>query len=276
MRVLIVDDEVGICRRLKRELQKEGHEVQYKTSPLHVLEYLKKANRKGKPFNLLLLNLKMPEMNGLTLFTRIREERLGVEVIIMTGYREEQTVIEAIRLSARNYLKKPISLEELDAAMLHISEKVIEEVKNNATYRILVVDDEKNLCARIKRELDKEGYQTAVAHNGAQCLDYFKKNKADVLIVDIKMPRMSGLELLERCREITDDFVPIIITGHGDFEIATKSLKLGAYDYLKKPISLDKLIASVKKGIEHLNSLRGRPMFNQNQTKGSINTGEGK
>ena len=123
MKVLIVDDEIEICRRLKRELQKEGHEVEYRTSPLYVLEELKRARRDGEPYNLLLLNVRMPEMDGLTLFSHIREERLGVEVIIMTGYREEQTMIEAIRLSARNYLTKPVSLEELDTALSQVHNK---------------------------------------------------------------------------------------------------------------------------------------------------------
>lgn len=257
MKILIVDDEVEICQRLQRELQKEGHEVEYRTSPLYVLEELKRARRDAEPYNLLLLNIRMPGMNGLTLFSHIREERLGVEVIIMTGYREEQTVIEAIRLSARNYLNKPVSLEELDAALSHVHNKTAEEAYANRRYRILVVDDEQDLCRRIRREMDKEGYQTAVAYTAEECIDYFKKNKVDVLIADIKMPGMSGLEMLEECREITNDFVSIVITGHGNHETAKKALKLHAYDYLRKPLSIDALITSVKKGIEHLNALRG-------------------
>jgi YesN/AraC family two-component response regulator len=70
-----------------------------------VLEELKKARSEGRPFNLLLLNVQMPEMNGLTLFSRIREKRLGVETIIMSGYQDEQVVMEAIRLSVNDYLK---------------------------------------------------------------------------------------------------------------------------------------------------------------------------
>ena len=252
MKILIIDDEITICRRLKRELEKEGHEVYYETSPSHVLERLKKAGSESKPFNLLLLNIRMPQMNGLTLLSHIREERLGVEVIVMTGYREEQTVIEAIRLSARNYLNKPISLEELDAAVFHAQKTAIKDKNNNGKHHILVVDDEQDLCRHIKRELDKEGYHTEAVYTGEECVDYFKKNKVDVLITDIRMPRISGLEMLEQCRVITDDFASIIITGHGDHETAKKSLKLGACDYLKKPISLEELITAVKKGIEKL------------------------
>ncbi|MBU4426060.1 MAG: response regulator, partial [Proteobacteria bacterium] len=247
MKILIVDDEISICQRLQRELQKEGHEAGYQTLSVHVLEELRKASREGKPFDLLLLNITMPEMDGLTLLRRIREERLDIGVIIMTGHRKEQTVIEAIRLSAVDYLNKPISLEELDDSVFRMREKIITEANNNK-YRILVVDDEKKLCRRIKRELDKEGYRVTVTYSGEECLDYFKKNSVDVLIADIKMPQMNGLEMLKKCREINSGFAAIIITGHGDHEIAKKSLKLGAYDYLKKPISLFRLILMIIRG----------------------------
>ncbi len=257
MKILIVDDEEEICKRLQRELEKEGHEAFYLTSPITVLEELKEARREGKPYNLLLLNVQMPEMNGLTLFSRIREERLGVETIIMSGYQDEQVVIEAIRLSVLDFLKKPISLAELEASLFRVREKIIENTNNNAMYRLLVVDDEHEICMRIKRELEKEGYQVTATYNGRECLEYFKSNRVDMLITDIKMPGMSGLELIERCREITDDFAPIIITGHGDYEKARKSLKLGVYAYLKKPLSLDELVTVVKRGIEQLNIRRG-------------------
>ena len=111
MKVLIADDEVTICKRLKRELEKEGQEVYYEISSGYVLKRLRKARREKKPFDLLLLNVHMPKVDGLTLLSFIREERLDIEVIIMTGYREEQIVIDAMRLCARNYPNKPISLE---------------------------------------------------------------------------------------------------------------------------------------------------------------------
>jgi DNA-binding NtrC family response regulator len=256
MKLLIVDDEIEICKRLQRELQKEGHEVEYITSPLDVLMELKKAKRDFKPYNILILNVRMPGMDGLALLRRIREEHLDVEVIITTGYRDEEVVIEAIHLSVGDYVNKPISLEELDAAISHVYNRLVKEKQGSGNYRILVVDDEKELCTRIKRELEKEGYQAASVYTAEECIEYFKKNKVDVLIADIKMPGMSGLEMLERCREIADDFVSIIITGHGNHETAKRALKLHAYDYLRKPLSIDALILSVKKSIEHLKVLR--------------------
>ncbi|MFH1082373.1 MAG: response regulator [Pseudomonadota bacterium] len=257
MKIMIIDNEIEICNRLQRELRKEGHEVEYTTSPLTVIEELKKSRRDGEMYPLLLLNIEMPGMDGLTLLRHIREEFLSVEVIIMTGYREEQTVIKAMRLLAGNYITKPISLEKLNAIISDLMNRAADMSNINQEYRILVVDNEKDLCRRIKRELDKEGYQTAVTYTGKGCVDYFKKNRVDVLIADVKMPGMSGFEVLARCRKIADDFVSIIITGHGDYDTAIAALKLQAFDYLKKPLSLDGLIISVKKGVRHLNAIRG-------------------
>ncbi|RLC66800.1 MAG: hypothetical protein DRI48_03875, partial [Chloroflexi bacterium] len=257
MRVLIVDDEIGICRRLQRELQKEGYEVEYTTSAIGVLEQLKNAEQEGRAYALLLLDLRMPRVDGLSLLREIRQAQLDLDVVIITGHGDEDKAIESIRLGAVDYLRKPISLEALHTAVFRVQQKRAAEEKRALEYSVLVVDDEKELCARIKRELDKEGYRTAVAYDGLEGLDYFSHHRVDVAIVDIKMPGMSGLEMLERCQEINADFVTIIITGHGDHERAIRALQLGVFNYLHKPISLEELVTSVGKGIELLHLRRG-------------------
>ena len=257
MRVYIVDDEVGICRHLQRELKKEGYDVKYTTSSVNVLKELKGAEKKGYSYDLLLLDIRMPKMSGLKLLEKIREARLDLDTIIITGHGDEDIATESIRLGAVDYLRKPISLEELHTAIFRVQQKRAEREKKALEHRILIVDDEKELCTHIKRELEKEGYQVAVAYDGAEGLEHFKNYRVDLAIVDIKMPEMSGLEMLERCREITDDFVSIIITGHGYHEKAIEALKLGVLNYLRKPISLEELVTSVSKGIDLLYLRRG-------------------
>ncbi|MCG2736648.1 MAG: response regulator, partial [Candidatus Methanoperedenaceae archaeon] len=257
MKVLIVDDEVEICRHLQRELKKEGCEVEYTTSPLEVIERLYDAKRQEMPYELLLLDLRMPGVDGFELLKRIREAQLDLDAIIITAYGDEDKAVEAVRLGAVDYLRKPISLEELHTAIFRVQQKRTQEAKKALRHRILIVDDEKDMCARIRRELDKEGYQTAVAYDGVEGMDYIKNNRVDVVITDIRMPGMSGLELLRRCREINDDCVFIIITGYGDHETAIEALRLGVFNYLKKPVMLEELIVSVDRGIELLLLRRG-------------------
>ncbi|MGB2727197.1 MAG: response regulator [Halobacteriota archaeon] len=253
MKVLIVDDEEKICKRLQRELQKEGYDIDYTTTSVGVLEKLMDAEKKDyAAYELLLLDLRMPEIDGLTLLKKIREAQLDLDVIIITAFGDVDKAIESIRLGAIDYLRKPISLEELRTAIFRVQQKRAAEEKMPLEHRILVVDDEKDVCKRIKRELEKVGYKVAVAHDGVKGLDYFKNNHVDLVLADIKMPRMNGLEMLEKCSEIKPDFVPIVITGVGDYEKAIDALKLGVFDYLKKPISLEELITTVNKGFELL------------------------
>ncbi len=257
MRVLIVDDEIGICEHLQRELQKEDHEVEYTTSPVDVLRELENAKKGGNAYDLLLLDIKMPRVDGLTLLKRIKEAEPDLDAIIITGHGDEDKAIESIRLGAMDYLTKPISLEELDTAVFRVRERRVKGKKRALEHSILIVDDEKELCERIRRELEKEGYKIATAYDGVEGLNYFKNKRVDLAIVDIKMPKMNGLEMLEKCKEINDNFISIIITGYGDHEKAIKSLRLGVFNYLQKPLSLEELITSVKKGIEHLLLRRG-------------------
>lgn len=257
MKVMVVDDEEAICKRLQAELQKEGYDVEYTTQPAGVVEKLTEAKKKGRDYayELLLLDLRMPEIDGFTLLNEIRAVDLDLDVIIITAYGDEDKAIEAIRLGAIEYLKKPISLQELRTAIFHVEQKRAKE--GAFEHRILVVDDEKDLCAYLKRELGKEGYEVAVAYDGTDGLEYFKNHRVDVVISDIRMPKMNGLEMLEKCREINNDFVSIIITGFSDHENAIKALRLGVFGYLKKPLSLEETITLVDKGTELLSLRRG-------------------
>ena len=252
MKILIVDDKEIVCTQLEREIRKEGFKVEYRISPLSVLEDLKKAKRNGEPYNLLFLNIRMPGMDDFELLEKIRKERLNLSVIFITGYDDEEKAIKAIRLGAFDYLNKPISLKELHTAIFRVKQKIEREEKKSFSRSVLVVDDEKDLCDHVKHELNKEGYLVIAAYNGDEGLDYFKNNRVDIVIADLKMHIMSGLEMIKHCREVTDDFISIITTGHGDQEAAIEALRMGVFNYLRKPISLEELIISVNKGIDLL------------------------
>ena len=257
MKILIIDDEEVICKHLQRELQKEGFTVEYRISPLNVLEDLKRAKEDGEPYSLLFLDIRMQGMDGFELLEEIKKARLNLNVIFITGHGDEEKAIKAIRLGAFDYLNKPIFLKELHTAIYRIKQKMEREKKESFRHHVLVVDDEKDLCDRIKHELDKEGYQVTAIYDSEEGLNYFKNNRVDIVIADFKMPGMSGLEMIKQCKEITDNFISIIITGHGDQETAIGALRMSISDYLKKPISLEELIISVDKGAELLLLQRG-------------------
>jgi Response regulator containing CheY-like receiver, AAA-type ATPase, and DNA-binding domains len=136
---------------------------------------------------------------------------------------------------------------------------------NNKKERILVVDDEKIVRESLFHWFQEEGYLVETAEDGETALRIFDKNKFDLLLVDMKMPGMSGLELLSKVKEIDKDTIVILITAFASVPTAIKALKDGAYDYVTKPVDPDELEHLVKKALEQ-KSLR----VENEQLKGNI------
>lgn len=111
--------------------------------------------------------------------------------------------------------------------------------------RILVVDDEASICEALKEVLEYESYAVTTVMRAEEALKLLADETFDVLISDIKMPEMDGMELLEQVRKLSD--VPVImITGHGDIDTAVSALKKGAFDFITKPLDLNRLLISVR------------------------------
>lgn len=116
--------------------------------------------------------------------------------------------------------------------------------------RILVVDDEQGLCAGIQEALRREGYQVDATTEPARALGWAEQRLYNLVVSDIKMPGMTGQELLLKVRDRQADVLFILITAHGSVENAVESMRQGAYDYLTKPIDLKRLRAIVEKALE--------------------------
>jgi two-component system nitrogen regulation response regulator NtrX len=115
---------------------------------------------------------------------------------------------------------------------------------------ILIVDDEPAIQQSLKGVLEDEGYEAAVAGSAEACLDMLNKRPFDVVLLDIWLPGMDGLEALEKIKEADGAPEVIMISGHGTIETAVRATKLGAFDFLEKPLSLEKTLILVKNAIE--------------------------
>jgi DNA-binding NtrC family response regulator len=107
--------------------------------------------------------------------------------------------------------------------------------------RILVVDDEPDVCEMLEKFLTIKGYEVSTALSGEDALALVKKEKPHIVLLDIIMPEMDGLECLERIKEIDNEIGVIMITAIKQDEVGKKAMKLGAYDYITKPLSLQYL-----------------------------------
>lgn len=116
---------------------------------------------------------------------------------------------------------------------------------------ILVVDDEKSIRDSIKMILEYEKYRVVFAENGARALEAFTEQEFDAVLLDIKMPPgKDGIEVLREMRKLKSNVPVIMVSGHGTFETAVEATKLGAYDYLPKPLDRDKVLITVRNAIE--------------------------
>jgi len=126
--------------------------------------------------------------------------------------------------------------------------------------KVLIADDEKNLARVLGNELGRRGHQVAVVEGGAEAVDHLRQDPADVLLLDINMPGMDGIEVLRRIQDAADRPEVIMMTAYATVPTAIEAMKLGAYDYLTKPCKLEKLDLLIRKAAEK------RGLARQNET----------
>lgn len=112
--------------------------------------------------------------------------------------------------------------------------------------KILIIDDERSIRNSLKEILADEGYDVDVAENGAQGCSMVEKEKYDIIFCDIKMPEMDGMEVLDKFSEMGIDSAVVMISGHGDIDTAVECIKKGAFDFIQKPLDLNRILITIK------------------------------
>jgi DNA-binding NtrC family response regulator len=115
--------------------------------------------------------------------------------------------------------------------------------------KVLVIDDEKSIRSTLKEILEYEKYEVEVAADGLEGLEIIKTKKFDVILCDIKMPKMDGIEVLENIMKSTDTPI-VMISGHGNIDTAVEAIKKGAFDYIAKPLDLNRLLVTLRNAMD--------------------------
>src|ERR1044071_698400 len=118
---------------------------------------------------------------------------------------------------------------------------------------ILIIDDEKAIRKTLSEILSFEGYKIEEAGDGEEGLKKFKEKNYDVVLCDIKMPKIDGIEFLQKAGEVNPDIPIIMISGHGNIETAVEAVKKGAFDFISKPPDLNRLLITIRNALDRNN-----------------------
>ena len=117
------------------------------------------------------------------------------------------------------------------------------------TKKILIVDDDQDICLLLDKFLSKKGYETSTAQNGASATEILKQDKYDLVLCDFKLPDLNGLELIQKIKVINPEAALLLITGYSDVKVAVKAIKLGAFDYVTKPLYPDEILITIENAL---------------------------
>ncbi len=133
---------------------------------------------------------------------------------------------------------------------------------------ILVIDDEKSIRNTLKEILEYEKFTVDLAEHGVEGLEKYQKGKYDIVLCDIKMPEMDGLEVLEKIFEEEGDAQVIMISGHGNIDNAVEAIKKGAYDFIEKPLDLNRLLITIRNALDKSTLITETKVLKRKVSKG--------
>jgi len=254
-RVLIVDDDAIVLKILRKLVERELCQVETAT---HVREA--KGILAGNSFEVVLCDLRLPDGTGLDLLRHCRESAPRTEFVILTAGADFETVVEAIRLGACNYLEKPILPEKLQTVLKEAIDRRAQpgslDDSRDRPPKILILDDSYTILKVVSNILTRLGYLPLLAENIPEALALLESEKPDLIISDINLKESSGLDFLSQVKKMVHDVPVIMITSSTSVDTAIEALRRGAYDYLTKPLNPNALELTVKRAYGVVRALR--------------------
>ncbi len=284
IRVLLVDDEEDYVKAMAERMDMRDLQSQVALSGEEAMAVLE-----TDPPDVMVLDLRMPGMQGMEVLEKVKRDHPHIQVIILTGHGGDKEEKEARRLGAFEYLQKPADItalmktiqgawkrsvqaakefvreqkedfeesmtaaalaeggmhEEARGMMQGRSAPVCEDPEARAL-TVLLVDDEEDYVRTMAERLEMRDVGSDVALNGEAALAMLEDGLPDVMVLDLKMPGMGGLEVLEVVKKNHPQIQVIILTGHGSKKEEVEARRLGAFDYLQKPVDINDLMERVR------------------------------
>ncbi len=233
MRIFIVDDDRDFAESMAEVFKMRGYDVETAASGEEAVRRFKE-----KDFDVAFMDVKMPGKNGVQSFLEIRKLKPHTKVIMMTGYSVEQLLEQAVENGDLGVLHKPLNMKKVLG--------MVREVQTSGV--VLIADDDPDFAKSVKELLEDNHYTVSVVHNGQDAVDLILRNGIDVVILDLRMPVLNGLEVYMELKRKNKSIPALIVTAYPDEEMkALDSLRaMSQLGILTKPFDPRKLIEAVE------------------------------
>ena len=231
-KILLVDDNVEFLDSVKDVLDDKGYDVVTADNGAEALRLVS-----GDWFDVVLMDIKMPGMNGVECFIEMKKLRPEPKVILMTAYSVEELIRQAFAEGVYAVLSKPLDMSV-------IFDRIDEIRKQGIGGMVLVADDDKALCDNLADILTNGNFKVFTAYNGSEAIRQAESHAFDILLVDMKLPMLNGLEVYRRIKRIRPEIVAIVISGYANEmdDFIRQTLDESAYTFLNKPLEMGKVL----------------------------------
>ncbi len=234
IKILIVDDEQGVCDSIKKPFSYIGFTVFTATAAKKAESILKK----NKP-KIIFLDILMPDVDGIDLLKKFKEIDPGVIVIMVTAKGDEETRQKALQAGADEFMTKPFSFDDLRSVAIEKIGMLLGKSGHAQKPHILIVDDEEKARQNL-RDFISPRYDCDIseANDGESAIEKVKEKKPDVILLDVRMPGVSGIDVIQEIKPINPDARVMVISAWKSPDVANKAMEMGAFDYIDKPIDM--------------------------------------
>jgi len=293
IKVLLVDDEEDYVRTMAERLEMRDLPSRVATSGAEALKMVQ-----AEAPDVMVLDLRMPGIDGMQVLERVKDEHPQVQVIILTGHGSDKEAQEARALGAFEYLQKPADTGQLldtitaawkrglkvaaellrdskkkfdrtmeaaawaEAGVAEMAVEALEEparaaeaaseapampASGSGALKVLLVDDEEDYVRTMAERMGMRELGSDVALTGERALEMIEDDVPDVMVLDVRMPGMGGLEVLARVKERHPEVEVVMLTGFGTDEDEREARRLGAFEYLRKPVDIAELVPIIRR-----------------------------
>ncbi len=242
LNVLLVDDEEEFVLAASKALSRRGFNLFTALSGDEG-----RSTFRAQIIDVAILDVRLPDADGHDLFYEFKSWRPETQFIILTGHGDLKKAFDMGSQGVFDYISKPCDLdvlaERIRAAVSGRNPDV--ESSHLQDVHVLLVDDEPDFLASMERILKRRGLTVLSAQNGQEALDTLACSEVHVVILDVKMPGMDGVEILERIKRQYPRVAVIMLTGHATVGTAVKCMQMGAFDHLFKPHAPEELVSKI-------------------------------